>query len=91
MAILRPKEVRNLSQDERKKQLQQLKTELAREKSAVASGTRPENPGRIKEIRRTIARILTIEKEPKKAPAKKPVEAETKPKKETKKKKEDGG
>lgn len=38
----------------------------------MASGTRPENPGRIKEVRRTIARILTIEHEQR---GKKPVEA----------------
>jgi ribosomal protein L29 len=26
----------------------------------VASGTKPDNPGKIKEIKRTIARILTV-------------------------------
>ena len=66
MVILRPKEIRNLNPEERKKQLQQLRTELSRERAAVASGTKPENSGKIREIRRTIARILTIEKEPKK-------------------------
>lgn len=41
----------------------ELKTELAKEKALVASGTRPEKPGKIKSIRKTIARILTIIKE----------------------------
>jgi len=33
------------------------------DKSAVASGTRAEKPGRMRELRRTIARIHTIQKE----------------------------
>ena len=69
MAILKPKEARLLSREDRQKRLQQLKAEYSKEISAVASGTRPENPGRIKEIRRTIARIITIEHETKAAKA----------------------
>lgn len=72
-----------MSLEERKKQLQQLRTELSRENAAVASGTKPENAGKIREIRRTIARIITIEKEPEK---KKPEEKEKK-----KPKKPEGG
>jgi len=60
MAILKVKEARGMSTEELNEKLQQLKTELASEKGATASGTRAENPGKIKEIRRTIARILTI-------------------------------
>lgn len=48
---------------ELEKKLQEIKAELSKEKAAVASGTQPENPGRIKELRRAIARILTIKKE----------------------------
>jgi len=48
----------------------------------VASGTKPENPGKIREIRRTIARIITINKEPKTKPKKKKKEEKKeKPKK----------
>lgn len=47
--------------------MQQLKTELSRENAAVSSGTKPENPGRIKHTRRAIARILTIQNEKKKS------------------------
>lgn len=73
-----------MSSEERLQQLQQLRNELAREKAAISSGTRPENAGRIRERRKTIARILTImaEKPTPKAQAKKTgVEhkAETKP------------
>ena len=91
MAILRPKEIRNLSKDDLQKQLQQLRTELSREKGAVASGTKPENPGRIGEVRRTIARIITIEKEQLKTAAKKPVKADVKAAKKPAKKKIEGG
>jgi len=54
-----------MSPQEREEKLQQLRNELAKERAAIASGTRPENPGRIREIRKTIARILTIQNEKK--------------------------
>ena len=60
MAILRSEEVRDLSVEEMEEKIKELKNELLREKSMIASGGAPENPGRIREIRRTIARILTI-------------------------------
>ncbi|MCD6414820.1 MAG: 50S ribosomal protein L29 [Candidatus Diapherotrites archaeon] len=63
MAVLKAKEIRKMSPKEREKKLQEIKAELSKERAAVASGTQPENPGRIKELRRAIARILTIEKE----------------------------
>lgn len=60
MAILRSEEIRDLSSEELEEKLKELRNELLREKSMIASGGAPENPGRIKEIKRTIARILTI-------------------------------
>ena len=60
MAIIKKKEMKNLSNDELKEKLQELSIELSSEKAAIASGTRAENPGRVREIRKTIARILTI-------------------------------
>jgi large subunit ribosomal protein L29 len=60
MAILRSKEIQDLSIEEMNEKLAELQAELLRQKSMIASGGAPENPGRIKEIRRTIARILTI-------------------------------
>jgi large subunit ribosomal protein L29 len=39
--------------------LNELKLELVKEKGQIAIGGSPKNPGRIREIRRTIARILT--------------------------------
>ena len=63
MAIYKTKELRAMAKEELNEKLQQLETELSKEKGAVASGTKPENPGKIKEVRKTIARIITIKKE----------------------------
>ncbi len=66
VAILRPKEARALSLEELNEKLKALEAELRSEIGAVASGTAPKNPGKIREIRRTIARIKTIINEKKK-------------------------
>ncbi len=62
MAILRSEEIREMSKEELDEKTLELKNELFRERSKIASGGAPENPGRISEIRRTIARILTLQK-----------------------------
>jgi large subunit ribosomal protein L29 len=63
MAILRVDEIRNMSTEERLDELETLGNELIRERAIASAGGAPENPGRIGEIRRTIARIKTIQKE----------------------------
>jgi large subunit ribosomal protein L29 len=63
MAILRTSEIRAMSLDERADELETLKSELVRERALTSTGGAPENPGRIGEIRRTIARIKTIQHE----------------------------
>jgi len=63
MPILRKREIRDLPLEERKKKLDEIRTELVRLKTTVASGGTIENPGRIKELRKAMARILTIERE----------------------------
>ncbi len=60
MAILRPEDVRNLSEDELKEKLRDLKTEIMEEKGQIETGGFADNPGRIKEMKRTIARIKTV-------------------------------
>ncbi|MEM3696668.1 MAG: 50S ribosomal protein L29 [Candidatus Bathyarchaeia archaeon] len=65
MPIMRLKEIRDMSSEERMKKLTELKTELLRLKTMIKAGGSVENPARIKELRKTIARILTIEKEQK--------------------------
>jgi large subunit ribosomal protein L29 len=63
MAILRTSEIRTMSLEERADELETLNNELVRERALTSAGGAPENPGRIGEIRRTIARIKTIQNE----------------------------
>jgi len=59
MAKIRKSELKNLGIEEYGKKLAELKLELMRLRAQVSRGTPPENPGRIRSIRRNIARILT--------------------------------
>ena len=61
MAILRTSDIRKMSADERADEIKKLNDELIRERAVTSAGGAPENPGRIGEIRRTIARIKTIQ------------------------------
>jgi large subunit ribosomal protein L29 len=63
MAILKPKEIREMNQKERKEKLYELRNELMREQGIAAMGGAPTNPGKIKALRISISRILTIMKE----------------------------
>jgi large subunit ribosomal protein L29 len=53
-------EIRNLSLEDKEKKITELKTELVRLKTMVKAGGGIENPARIREIRKHIARILTV-------------------------------
>jgi large subunit ribosomal protein L29 len=70
MPILRIKEIREMSSEDRMKKLGEFRTEILRSKTMIRAGGTVENPARIKELRKAIARILTIENEQKLAPAK---------------------
>lgn len=59
MAILRMDDIREMNVDELEEQLEDLHLQLSKEKAQVEIGGVPENPGKIKEIKRTIARIKT--------------------------------
>lgn len=63
MAILRSNEIRDMTPAERQQELEELETELLNSRAILAAGGAPENPGRIGEMRRTIARIKTIQRE----------------------------
>jgi large subunit ribosomal protein L29 len=65
MPILRVKEIRDMPPEERTKKLGELRTELLRLKTMIKAGGTVEDPSRIRELRKTIARILTIENEQK--------------------------
>ncbi len=63
MTILHPAEIRDMTPAEREAELADLETNLLNEMSILAAGGAPENPGRIREMRRAIARIKTIQRE----------------------------
>lgn len=63
MAILRLKDMREMSSEQRIDKVNELRTELARLKTMVAAGGSIDNPTQIHEMRKTIARLLTIESE----------------------------
>ncbi len=59
---LKPKDIRKMTSEERLQKLAELRRELMRLKMQARIGT-IDNPGKIRAIKRTIARILTIENE----------------------------
>jgi large subunit ribosomal protein L29 len=63
MAILHVEEMRDMTPAEREVELEELRTELLNTRAVQAAGGAPENPGRIGELRRTVARLKTIRRE----------------------------
>jgi large subunit ribosomal protein L29 len=59
MAIIRSGEIRQLSDVELQEQTEKLRIELIQHYGKVSAGGSTENPGRIRELRRTVARLLT--------------------------------
>jgi len=60
---LRIKELRKLNDEDLEKKLNELKLELLKERGNVEMGGNIKNPGRIRVIRRDIARISTLKRE----------------------------
>lgn len=53
-------EIKQLSKDQLKEKLVELRKDLMRLNTQRATKTIPENPGNIKNLRRNIARVLTF-------------------------------
>jgi large subunit ribosomal protein L29 len=81
--IMRMKEIDAMTPEAREQRLIDLRIELARIRTMVKAGGAVENPTRIRQLRKTIARILTVQNEQeiglRKAPE--PEKKEEKPKK----------
>jgi len=60
MALLRTKEIRSMDDKARAEKLKELRSELMHERGVAAMGGAPPSPGKIRAIRRSIARMLTI-------------------------------
>jgi large subunit ribosomal protein L29 len=61
MPFLRIKEIREMNSEQRAERLSELRVELMKLRAMSKAGGALENPSRIREIRRAIARILTVE------------------------------
>jgi large subunit ribosomal protein L29 len=80
MAILRLKEISDMTIEAREQKLIDLRAELARMRTMVNAGGAIENPTRIRQLRKTIAQILTVQNE-QKIGVRKAAEHEKKPEK----------
>ncbi len=61
MAILKSRKIKEMTKKELAERLKEMHLELSKEMASSEIGASVKNPGRIREIRRTIARIKTIE------------------------------
>ena len=60
------KEIKNLEKNVFDEKIAEMKKELVKINAQVAIGTALKNPGQTRQIKKTIARMLTIQHEPKK-------------------------
>jgi large subunit ribosomal protein L29 len=60
---MKPSEIREMGMDEINEKLRELRLELAKERGVLTMGASTENPMVIRNLRRDIARLLTIRKE----------------------------
>lgn len=63
MSLIRSSEIREMNAEEREGKLTELRNELMHERGVAAMGGAPPNPGKIRALRTSIARIMTIIKE----------------------------
>ena len=70
MPVVRLKDLRDMSFEERRRKVTELQTELVRLRTMIKAGGSVEDTGRVKELRKAIARILTVEREVELAAAK---------------------
>jgi large subunit ribosomal protein L29 len=61
--VLKAKEIREFTLEERREKLEELKRELMYERGVPAMGGSPASPGKIRQIRMSIAKLLTIMRE----------------------------
>jgi len=60
---MKAKEIATMSPADIEQKVVELKQELAKERASIASGTKSENPGKIRKLRRDVARLLTIKRQ----------------------------
>jgi large subunit ribosomal protein L29 len=63
LPFLKSKEIREMQAERKAERLEELQTELNKLRATIKSGGAIENPARIRQLRRAIARIITIQNE----------------------------
>lgn len=63
MPFLRIREIRLMTLEECEKKVAELRTELLKLRATVEAGGSLENPARIRDIKKVIAQILTVQRE----------------------------
>ena len=60
MPIVRMKEIRDITSEQRQQKLEELRTELSKMRTLINAGGSVENPGRVKALRKSIAQLKTV-------------------------------
>lgn len=60
MALLRTKEIREMTPEQRTAKLKELRNDLLHERGVAAMGGAPHSPGQLRALRTNVARLLTI-------------------------------
>lgn len=63
MALLKMKEIRAMTPEVRAEKLKEIRDELMHERGLGAMGGAPASPGKIRALRKNIARLLTVQRE----------------------------
>lgn len=63
MALLKSREIREMDPELRAEKLREIRDELMHERGLGAMGGAPASPGKIRALRKNIARIITIQRE----------------------------
>jgi large subunit ribosomal protein L29 len=61
--VLKAKEIRGMTADDRQKKLHELREDLMHERGMSAMGGSTPSPGKIRQLRTQIARLLTVMRE----------------------------
>jgi large subunit ribosomal protein L29 len=60
LPVIRLDDIREMTSEQRKQKLEELKIELSKIKTLIKAGGSVENPGRVKALKKAVARIETI-------------------------------
>lgn len=60
MALLKTREIKEMSPEERRSKLKELQNELMYERGVAAMGGAPPSPGKIRALRKNISRLFTV-------------------------------